>query len=68
MLDDSERWQKAVNVRNYIKEVESKAIRENILTEDLSSWIRWATDKIDVFDPLTSNYGYLLDIKKSDLA
>lgn len=50
-LNKAERWHKAVNLRNYIKEVESRAIAGNNLTEETKSWLTWARTKADWYDP-----------------
>lgn len=61
LLDDSERWKKAVDMRNYIKQIENNAINENKLSEELSNWIKWASDKADWYDPLTNKKDDILD-------
>lgn len=50
-LNKAERWHKAANLRNYINEVESKAIAENNLTEETQIWLTWARKKADWYDP-----------------
>ncbi len=50
-LNKAERWHKAVNLRNYINEVESKAIAGNNLTEETKAWLTWARKKADWYDP-----------------
>lgn len=61
LLDNSERWKKAIDMRNYIKQIENKASKENNLTEELSSWIKWAFDKADWYDPLIDKKDDILD-------
>lgn len=61
LLDNSERWKKAVDMRNYIKEIENNAIKENKLSKELSTWIKWALDKADWYDPLTDKKDDILD-------
>jgi hypothetical protein len=61
LLDNSERWKKAVDMRNYIKQIENNAIKENKLSEELSNWIKWANDKADWHDPLTDKKDDILD-------
>lgn len=51
MLLKSTRWHKAVNLRNYITEVEAKAKIENRLNDELQSWLTWARKKADWYDP-----------------
>lgn len=61
LLDNSERWKKAVDMRNYIKQIENNAIKENKLSEELSTWIKWAFDKANWYDPLTDKKDDILD-------
>nr|WP_315203724.1 hypothetical protein [uncultured Flavobacterium sp.] len=61
LLDNSEKWKKAVDMRNYIKQIEANAIKQKNLSEELSSWIKWAFDKADWFDPLTDKKDDILD-------
>lgn len=61
LLDNSERWKKAVDMRNYIKQIENNAITKKELTEELSNWIKWASDKADWYDPLTDKKDDILD-------
>ena len=50
-LNKAERWHKTDNLRNYINEVESKAIAGNKLTEETKAWLTWARKKADWYDP-----------------
>lgn len=45
LLDEVERWNKAMIIRDYINFIESQNIRE-------LEWIKWAKDKADWFDPV----------------
>ena len=63
LLEDSERWKKATDLRNFIKELESNAIKENKLSEELANWIKWSNDKADWFDPLVNKTDDLLTEK-----
>jgi hypothetical protein len=51
ILNKADRWHKAENLRNYINEVESKAIANNNLTEETKAWLIWAHKKADWYDP-----------------
>lgn len=66
LLEDSERWKKASDLRNFIKELESNAIKENKLSEELSNWIKWSNDKADWFDPLVNKNDDLLTEKDKE--
>lgn len=66
LLEDSERWKKATDLRNFIKELESNAIKENKLSEELSNWIKWSNNKADWFDPLVNKNDDLLTEKDKE--
>lgn len=66
LLENSERWKKATDLRNFIKELESNAIKENKLSEELSNWIKWSNDKADWFDPLVNKNDDLLTEKDKE--
>jgi len=51
LMKESESWHKSVILDNYIKEVERKALENNTLTEDLQSWLKWAKQKAEWFNP-----------------
>jgi hypothetical protein len=63
LFGDSERWKKASDLRNFIKELESNAIKENKLSEELLNWIKWSNEKADWFDPLVNKTDDLLTEK-----
>lgn len=48
-------------LRAYVRTVESNAIKNDSLSEELKGWIIWATDKIEWFDPLIRHKDPLLD-------
>lgn len=50
-LNKAERWHKANNLRNYINEVEKRAMTDNNLTEETKTWLIWARKKADWYDP-----------------
>lgn len=52
MLKDSRRWKEAKLLREYINQIEQKAIAEGRLTEDIREWVQWARKKADWLDPL----------------
>src|SRR5690554_3642554 len=52
VINHSSRWQKAMDIRNYIQTVQSNAIKNNKLTEELKEWLQWINDKADWYDPL----------------
>ena len=66
LLEDSERWKKATDLKNFITAIENKAIKENTLSEELSNWIKWANDKADWFDPLVNKNDDLLTVKDKE--
>lgn len=66
LLEDSERWKKATDLRNFIKELVSNAIKENKLWEELSNWIKWSNNKADWFDPIVNKNDDLLTEKDKE--
>ncbi|WP_418638361.1 hypothetical protein [Winogradskyella sp.] len=52
VLNHSSRWQKAMDLRNYIQTIESNAIKNGTLTQELKNWLQWIKDKADWYDPL----------------
>lgn len=60
-LYKAERWHKAENLRNYINEVESKALTNNNLTEETKEWLMWASKKADWYDPFVESDDELLN-------
>lgn len=52
VINHSSRWQKAMDLRNYIQTVESNAIKNKKLTQELKDWLQWINDKADWYDPL----------------
>jgi len=58
---NAHRYQETVEIRSYIKAVETNAIQKNSLTNELKDWINWATDKADWLDPLFNKPDEILD-------
>lgn len=52
---------KTKNLRNYISEVEAKAIAGNALTEETKTWLIWARKKADWYDPFIEAEDELLN-------
>ena len=61
LLSASERFDKAVKLRNYINRLEEKAITSDSITEEFYTWLKWAKDKIDWYDPLIMKQDELLE-------
>lgn len=61
LLEESERSKKSVDIRNYIKQIEKNAIKDNNLSEELTNWINWANNKADWYDPITRKEDELLN-------
>jgi len=55
------RYQKAIELRNYITAFEDNAIKNNSLTEKQQKWIDWARKKADWYDPFIEAYDLALD-------
>ena len=41
VINHSSRWQKAMDLRNYIKEIEITAIESNKMNDELANWLNW---------------------------
>lgn len=52
LLVDSENWDRANTLRNYIQAAKEKAEENNELNENKKEWVQWATTKADIVDPL----------------
>lgn len=61
LKENAKRWQKTVEIRNYIKAVETNAIQTNTLTPELIEWIKWANQKADWHDPIIQKKDELFD-------
>lgn len=61
VLHASKRWNKAMELRNYLSAVEQHAIKNNTLTASLQSEIQWAREKADWYDPLIQKEDELLN-------
>lgn len=60
-LNKAERWHKANNLRNYINEVEKKAMADNNLTVETKTWLTWARKKADWYDPFIESKDEILN-------
>lgn len=61
LFDTATRWHKSQYIRNYIKEFENHAISSNKLDDDKKSWIKWAIEKADWYDPFVEKEVTLLE-------
>jgi len=57
LKENAKKWNETQQLRVYIQAVETNAIKSQTLTEELKTWIIWANNKVDWYDPI---------IKKSD--
>ena len=68
MFQKASRWHKANNLRNYINEVETKSLANNNNSEELKTWLEWARNKADWYDPFIAREDELLnDVDKNTL-
>lgn len=51
LIKELKLWHKSVILDNYLKEVEQRAIENNSLTNELKTWLEWAKQKADWFNP-----------------
>ncbi len=47
----ADRWQEACQIRAYLGDLEAKASKELLMTEELTNWLKWAHKKVDWYDP-----------------
>jgi len=52
LKSNAKKFDETEQMRNYIKAVETNAIKNNSLTEELKNWIQWANNKTDWYDPI----------------
>ena len=55
------RWQQTQQLREYLSELEKKAIYENNHTEEFQSWLKRAREKTDWLDPMIERKDEWLD-------
>lgn len=68
IFQKASRFQKAIELRNYIDTFEKYSIKNNSLTEDIKNWIEWARKKADWYDPFIEAEDELLnDVDKDSL-
>jgi hypothetical protein len=60
LMKRAKRRFKAEMLREFIDDVELKAIEKNSVTNELKSWIKWARKKADWYDPFVEAYDKLL--------
>ncbi|MGK6352422.1 hypothetical protein [Parapedobacter sp. DT-150] len=53
LMLESQRWNEAKLIRQYIAEVESKATEKDKANPEFQGWLEWAKKKADWFDPFT---------------
>lgn len=66
VLGDAVRYQKAIEMRNYINTIKEFAIKNNTLTEEKRQWIEWALKKADWYDPFIEAEDELLNNVNKD--
>jgi hypothetical protein len=69
LLQKASRWQRTIMLRSYIDAKEKNAIADNTVSEELSSWLAWARDKADWYDPqIEKEDEWLKDVDKESLS
>lgn len=66
LLALSNRYQKAIELRNYIEMVKSNAVENDNLSKKLQAWIDWAMKKVDWLDPFVNALDEYLDDSDKD--
>ncbi len=51
LIKESKLWHKSVILDNYLTEVERRAIENNSLTDEFKTWLEWAKQKAEWFNP-----------------
>ena len=69
LLQDAARWQKVTLLRSYIDSVEIIASKNNPVPKEIASWLKWAREKLDWYDPSIAKKDELLnDVDKETLS
>ncbi len=64
LKENAKRWNETQQLRVYIQAVETNAIKSQTLTEELKTWIKWANDKTNWYDPIIKKSDDLFDDNK----
>ena len=62
LLNQSIRWRKAVDLREYLDKMEALAKLNNTVTDKFEQWLKWARDKADWYDPFVERDDELLKL------
>lgn len=60
LFQQAERWQRARFMREYLIAYEQDAVEKGYLTDEEKKWLKWASDKLEWFDPLINRDDMLL--------
>jgi len=52
LLNEAQMWHQTAILRNYLNEIETLAISNNTISENLRKWLLWARKKADLYDPM----------------
>lgn len=61
LFKESEAWHISTNLYNFIKEVEVRAVNNNTMTEETQTWLTWAKQKADWYNPFIKREDEFLD-------
>ena len=61
LLSDSDNWNKAKRLRNFISHIEDNKLSTSNEFESMEQWINWAKKKADWIDPLVDGRDDILD-------
>ena len=61
LMSQAKRWEQIKMLRNYINDMESMAKSKGNLDDKMASWIIWAKEKADWFDPSINREDELLE-------
>ena len=57
----ADRFNKTKILRNYVESYRNSCLKRGLITGETASWIRWASEKINWYDPFIENKDELLD-------
>lgn len=55
LIKQANKWHQANIISDYINAIESNAVQNHIMTDELSQWLEWARRKVAEFNPLNGS-------------
>lgn len=60
LLNESKRWRKAKDLREYIQAIEENSKNQGGISEELRNWLQWAMNKANWYDPFINKEDHVL--------